>query len=140
MALGIVIAAMLTLVVVAARFAIARLFLGEGLVNADATVALAGGLLLIGATFFITDGLQSIAVGALRGMNDTRVPLLFAATGYWVIGFCAAYALAFHTPLGPFGVWIGLSLGTLVYSTLLILRFRRLAARLAGAGQRADLP
>jgi MATE family multidrug resistance protein len=140
MALGIGIAAVLTLIVVSARFGIARLFLGEGLANADATVALAADLLLIGATFFITDGLQSIAAGALRGMNDTRLPLLFAATGYWVIGFCAAYALAFHTPLGPFGVWIGLSLGTLVYSTLLILRFRRLAARLAGAGQRADLP
>jgi MATE family multidrug resistance protein len=140
MALGIVIAAVLTLIVVSARFGIARLFLGEGLANADATVALAADLLLIGATFFITDGLQSIAAGALRGMNDTRLPLLFAAIGYWVIGFCAAYALAFHTPLGPFGVWIGLSLGTLVYSTLLILRFRRLAARLAGAGQRADLP
>jgi len=142
MVLGIVIAAVLTLAVVAARYGIARLFLGEGLANADAAVGLAADLLLIGATFFITDGLQSIAAGALRGMNDTRVPLLFAGIGYWIIGFCAAYALAFHTSLGPLGVWIGLSLGTLVYSTLLILRFRRLAARLAAAGaaQRADLP
>lgn len=136
MALGIGIGAVLTLVVIAARYAIARLFLGEGLANADATVDLAVDLLLIGATFFITDGLQSIAAGALRGMNDTRLPLVFAVIGYWVIGFCAAYALAFHTPLGPFGVWIGLSLGTLVYAALLILRFHRLANRLAqGGGQ-----
>jgi MATE family multidrug resistance protein len=136
MALGIGIGAMLTLVVVSARFAIARLFLGEGLANADATVTLAADLLLIGATFFITDGLQSIAAGALRGMNDTRVPLVFAGIGYWVVGFCAAYALAFFTPLGPIGVWIGLSLGTLVYATLLIRRFRRLAEQLArGGGQ-----
>ncbi len=101
--------------------------------NADATVELAADLLLIGATFFITDGLQSIAAGALRGMNDTRMPLVFAAIGYWVIGFCAAYALAFFKPLGPLGVWIGLSLGTLVYATLLVLRFRRLASRLVAA-------
>jgi multidrug resistance protein, MATE family len=130
MALGIGISAVLTLVVVVARYAIALLFLGNGLANADTTVELAATLLLIGATFFITDGLQSIAAGALRGMNDTRLPLLFAVIGYWVIGFCAAYALAFYTPLGPYGVWVGLSLGTLVYATLLILRFRRLASRL----------
>jgi len=59
------------------------------------------------------------------------VPLLFAAVSYWGIGFCSAYALAFHTSLGAQGVWIGLSLGTLVYATLLIARFRRLAGRLA---------
>jgi multidrug resistance protein, MATE family len=86
---------------------------------------------VIGATFFITDGLQTIGAGALRGINDTRVPLLFAAVSYWGVGFCSAYALAFHTPLGAQGVWIGLSLGTLVYATLLIARFRRLAGRLA---------
>jgi multidrug resistance protein, MATE family len=117
--------------VIAARFAIARLFLGEGLANADATIALAAQLLLVGATFFITDALQTIAAGALRGLNDTRIPLIFAAVSYWVIGFCSAYALAFHTTLGATGVWIGLSLGTLVYAALLILRFRRLASGLA---------
>ena len=109
--------------------AIARLFLGENLANIDATIELAAELLLVGATFFITDGLQTIAAGALRGMNDTRVPLLFAAVSYWGIGFCAAYVLAFLTPLGATGVWVGLSLGTLVYATLLVLRFRSLASR-----------
>jgi multidrug resistance protein, MATE family len=58
------------------------------------------------------------------------VPLLFAAVSYWGIGFCLAYALAFHTSLGAAGVWIGLSLGTLLYATLLVLRFRRLSAAL----------
>ena len=129
--LGIAIAATLTVAVIVLRFAIARFFLGADTENADTAVTLAASLLMIGATFFITDGLQTIAAGALRGINDTRVPLLFAAVSYWGIGFCSAYALAFHTSLGAQGVWIGLSLGTLVYATLLIARFRRLAGRLA---------
>ena len=129
--LGAAIAATLTLAVVLLRFAIARFFLGADIQNADAAITLATSLLMIGATFFVTDGLQTIAAGALRGINDTRVPLLFAVVSYWGIGFCSAYALAFHTPLGAQGVWIGLSLGTLVYATLLIARFRRLASRLA---------
>ena len=130
MGLGIAIAVVLTTVVIMLRFAIADLFLGEGPAHAGATVTLAGALLVIGGTFFITDGLQTIAAGALRGMNDTRIPLAFAAVSYWSIGFCSAYALAFHTTLGALGVWIGLSLGTYVYAILLVLRFRRLAKRL----------
>jgi MATE family multidrug resistance protein len=127
---GIALGLVLTLAVIVTRFTIARLFLGENLTNLDATIMLAAQLLLVGATFFITDGMQTIAAGALRGLNDTRVPLLFAAVSYWVIGFSSAYALAFFTPLGAIGVWIGLSLGTLVYATLLILRFLILARRL----------
>jgi MATE family multidrug resistance protein len=129
--LGIAIGVAQTVAVIVLRFAIARLFLGENLPNIDVTIALAAQLLLIGGTFYVTDGLQGIAVGALRGMNDTRVPLLIAAVSYWAIGFCSAYMMAFHTPLGASGVWIGLSLGTLVYATLLVLRFRLLARRLA---------
>jgi MATE family multidrug resistance protein len=52
---------------------------------------------------------------------------------YWLIGFPAAWGLAFPAHLGAVGVWIGLSLGTLVYATLLVLRFIRLAHRLASA-------
>jgi multidrug resistance protein, MATE family len=130
MALGISIGIVLTIAVISLRFAIARFFLGGAPDDADAVVSLAAKLLMIGATFFVTDGLQSIAAGALRGVNDTRVPLLFAAIGYWLIGFCLAYALGFFTSLGASGVWIGLSVGTLVYAALLVLRFRVLADRL----------
>jgi MATE family multidrug resistance protein len=58
------------------------------------------------------------------------VPLLFAAISYWLIGFPLASVLGFRTPLGAVGVWIGLSVGTAVYATLLVLRFRRLASKL----------
>jgi MATE family multidrug resistance protein len=58
------------------------------------------------------------------------VPLLFAAISYWLVGFTAAYALALRTELGAVGIWIGLSCGTAMYATLMILRFRLLAHRL----------
>jgi MATE family multidrug resistance protein len=133
MLLGIFLVTILTLAVILARFAIARFFLGGDLRGVDATIDLAAKLLLVGATFFITDGIQSIAVGALRGMKDTRIPLLFAAISYWVIGFWLSYLLGFWTTLGAVGVWFGLSIGTAIYATLLVLRFRLLARRLAGA-------
>ena len=131
MLLGIVIVAILTLAVIATRFEIAEFFLGDIAQNAAATIELAATLLLIGASFFITDAVQSIAVGSLRGLKDTRVPLLFAGLGYWLIGFSLSYVLAFRTGLGAIGVWIGLSIGTAVYAALLVLRFRLLANRLA---------
>ncbi len=129
--LGVILAIGVTAAVVVCRFDIARLFLGNTAGSAVATIDLAATLLLVGATLFITDGLQAIAAGALRGLKDTRVPLLFAVIGYWLIGFPAAWILAFHAELGAVGVWIGLSVGTAVYATLLVLRFIRLANRFA---------
>lgn len=128
-ALGIALVAALTLAVIASRFAIARLFFGTD-ASANGAVELTVTLLLIGATFFVADGVQSIAAGSLRGMNDTRVPLLFAGIGYWLVGFTTACLLGFHTALGAIGVWIGLSCGTAVYAVLLVWRFHWLANRL----------
>jgi len=127
--LGIVLGIIVTIAVSLGRFAIARFFLGGTGGNADATIALAAMLLLVGTTFFITDALQAIVSGALRGLKDTRLPLLFAVIGYWIIGFPAAWALAFRADLGAIGLWIGLSIGTTVHAGLLILRFWRLSKR-----------
>jgi MATE family multidrug resistance protein len=125
--LGIVFMSAMTLAVILGRFAIAAIFLGE---TTDATAELTATLLLVGSTFFIADGIQTVVAGSLRGMNDTRIPLLFATVSYWLIGFTCACALGFRTPLGAVGVWIGLSVGTAVYAVLLVLRFRLLASRL----------
>src|SRR5262245_23488117 len=84
---GIALVAALTLAVIAGRGGIAHLFFGAAADSAGAAIDLIETLLLIGATFFIADGIQTIAAGALRGMNDTRVPLLFAVISYWMIGF-----------------------------------------------------
>jgi MATE family multidrug resistance protein len=131
--LGMVLVSALTLIVILTRFAIARFFFGEAVESAGAVIELTATLLMVGATFFVADGIQTVAAGALRGMNDTRMPLLFAAISYWLIGFTSAYGLAFWTDLGAVGVWIGLSCGTAVYAVLLILRFRRLAGHLGTA-------
>jgi len=119
----------LTLATVAVRNQLPVLFLGgDGTASAD-TARLAAVLLAIGATFFVTDSLQGIAAGALRGLNDTRVPMLFAAVSFWVIGFTSAYGLAFWVGLDTVGIWIGFSFSVATYATLLIWRFHRLTAR-----------
>lgn len=131
MLLGIVIAAIFTCSVIVLRFKIAELFLGESGGDPISTIGLAAKLLLVGASFFITDAVANIAAGGLRGLKDTRVPLLFAGIGYWLIGFSLSYVLGLKIGLGAIGIWIGLSTGTTVYAGLLVLRFRLLATRFA---------
>ncbi len=127
--LGIVFMSVMTLAVIVVRFDLARFFFGDG-PQGLAAAELAATLMLVGATFFIADGIQTVAAGALRGLSDTRVPLLLAAISYWAIGFTSACGLAFWTGLGAVGVWIGLSIGTGIYAILLVLRFRSLTSRL----------
>ncbi|WP_084800135.1 MATE family efflux transporter [Bradyrhizobium sp. Ai1a-2] len=126
MLLGVAITAILTLAVIATRFEIAELFVDESASNAGATTELAAKLLLVGASFYITDAVQSIAVGSLHGLRDTQVPLLFAGIAYWLIGASLSYVLGFKIGLGAIGIWIGLSIGTAVYAALLVMRFQLL--------------
>jgi MATE family, multidrug efflux pump len=126
--LGIALATLFTIIVILWRVQIAEVFFGHGATSAG-TIGLTATLLVVGTTYFITDAIQTIVAGALRGLNDTRVPLLLAVVSYWFIGFTMACLLGFKTGLGAVGVWIGLSCGTAVYAAALILRFRRLANR-----------
>jgi MATE family, multidrug efflux pump len=128
-ALGMVFMAVMTLLVALSRQVLPLLFLGLDTPASDATLQLAALLLAVGASFFIADGVQTVAVGALRGLNDTRMPLLFAAICFWLIGFTTSWALGFTAGLGPAGIWIGLSIGLLVYAILLIRRFHSLTRR-----------
>ncbi|MCK1296677.1 MATE family efflux transporter [Bradyrhizobium sp. 24] len=131
MLLGVVITAMVTLAVIAARFELVELFLRESGVDADPTIGLAAELLLVGASLFISEAARSAAAGGLRGLKDTRVPLLLAGIVYWPMGFSLSYVLSFWVGLGAIGIWIGLSVGTIVYAGLLVRRFQLLANRLA---------
>jgi multidrug resistance protein, MATE family len=125
--LGIIFMTAMAVLVAIFRHSIPELFLGA---NADAhTVTLTATLLLLATTFFVADGVQTIAAGALRGLNDTRIPLLFAAGSFWLIGFVCAYALGFPLAFGAAGIWIGLSIGIAVYAALLVLRFHLLMRR-----------
>lgn len=131
--LGMVFMSAMTVAVILGRFAIGRLFFGEAAESAAAAIDLTANLLLVGATFFVADGIQTVAAGALRGLNDTRIPLLFAAISYWLVGFPAACILGFRTELGATGVWLGLSGGTAVFAILLTVRFQLLARHLQSA-------
>lgn len=128
--LGIAITAILILGAIAVRFEIASFFLSGCACDADAMIGLAAKLILVGAGLFIGDALQSIAAGALRGLNETRVPLLFALAAHWVISLPLSYALGVKVGIGVIGIWIGLSIGTAVYAAVLVLRFVVLADRL----------
>lgn len=129
--LGIVLVSALTVAIILGRYQVGRLFFGSSEASA-ATIELTATLLVVGATFFIADGLQTIMGGALRGINDTRMTLVFAAIGYWCVAFPVGWVLAFNAQLGAVGIWIGFSVGSFVYAGLLILRFRMLTRRLAG--------
>jgi MATE family multidrug resistance protein len=127
--LGAALAVVVTLAIVALRDFIPALFLAPGTRQTAQATGLAATLLLVGSSFFVMDAIQGVAAGALRGLNDTRIPLLFAAISFWVIGFSASYGLAFRAGLGAIGVWIGFSLGVVAFATLLVWRFHVLTSR-----------
>jgi MATE family multidrug resistance protein len=92
-------------------------------------VALAASLLPIAALFQVFDGTQVVAMGVLRGVGDTRVPMLLNLLGFWLAGLPVGAALAFRMGMGPRGLWWGLALGLAVVALLLL---RRIRIRLAG--------
>ncbi len=94
-----------------------------------AVVALAANLLLFAAAFQLSDGVQVVAGAALRGLKDTRVPMLLTAFAYWGVGMSLGATLGFGLGWGPQGMWCGLVAGLTVAATLLSLRFRWLARR-----------
>ena len=92
--------------------------------NAEAA-ALAVRLVGIAAVFQMADGTQVAAAGALRGLQDVRVPMLLGACGYWGVGFVAGWLLAFRAGLGAAGIWWGLCAGLAVVALALVARFHR---------------
>jgi MATE family multidrug resistance protein len=90
-----------------------------------AMVALSLKFMLIAAAFQLADGTQAVALGALRGLQDTRLPMAIALFGYWVPGLACCLALGFLTPLAGLGVWMGLALGLLVVAAMLLHRWMR---------------
>ncbi len=86
-------------------------------------VALAVQFMGIAALFQIVDGAQSVGAGVLRGLQDTRWPMIFAAFGYWVVGIGVGIALAFPFGLKGLGVWIGLASGLAVVAVLMVWRW-----------------
>ena len=88
-------------------------------------VAQAATLLTIAAAFQVSDGLQVVGLGALRGLEDVKVPSVVALLAYWAVALPLGYALGFELKLGAPGVWLGLLAGLSTVAVVLLLRFRR---------------
>lgn len=92
-----------------------------------AIVVLGIQLLAVAALFQLVDGAQVIALGLLRGVQDTRVPMFMAIFAYWGVGIPASYTLGFVAGFGAVGIWSGLVAGLAVAAVLMIWRFWRRA-------------
>jgi len=103
--------------------AIVGVYLGPTNAANMATAALAARLLRVASVFQLADGTQVATSGALRGLQDTRVPLLLTVFGYWGIGFWAGRYLAFNEGLGAVGLWWGLCAGLATVAVCLMARF-----------------
>lgn len=104
-------------------FIVLRYWLPSFFSKEPEVITIAAGLLLWAAVFQISDSLQAISAGLLRGVKDVRVPTAIVAIAYWVIGIPVGYYLAFHGGMKASGIWIGFILGLTVSAILLSLRF-----------------
>lgn len=89
-------------------------------------IAIASKLLIIAAFFQLFDGIQVVVLGALRGMQDVKIPAIMTFVAYWVIGFPVSIYLGLYTPMKAVGIWIGLLAGLAAAAILLYLRFKYL--------------
>ena len=93
-------------------------------------VAIASKLLLAAAVFQISDSLQVIVLGALRGLQDVKIPTIITFISYWIIGFPISWYFGKADMYGSFGIWLGLLAGLTTAAVLLFIRFNYLTKRL----------
>ncbi len=91
-------------------------------------------LVMVAALFQLVDGLQVLAIGLLRGVQDTTVPMVMATISYWLIGLPVSYILAFPLGYGAVGLWLGLVIGLAVAAALLLWRFWARSVRITPVG------
>ncbi|RYH06712.1 MATE family efflux transporter [Tropicimonas sp. IMCC6043] len=105
--------------------ALLGLFLDPDDPEKPAIIAIGTGLMALAALFQLADGGQVMAHGLLRGVQDTRVPMVISAIAYWPLGLTASYLLGFPMGFGAIGVWIGLVIGLAAAGAMLMARFWR---------------
>ncbi len=93
-------------------------------------IKIAAQLLLVAAVFQISDGIQVVVLGALRGLQDVKVPMYITFVAYWVIGFPISFYLGLYSELKATGIWIGLLAGLTVAAIFLYIRFNYLTKKL----------
>ncbi len=98
--------------------------------NDSAVTGIASTLLIIAAFFQLSDGVQVVGLGALRGINDVTIPTIVTLVAYWGIGLPMSYWFAFKLNYGVVGIWIGLSLGLTMAAVLLFMRFNYVSKKI----------
>jgi len=93
-------------------------------------VSIAATLLIVAGVFQISDGLQAVILGGLRGLQDVYVPMFITFIAFWMVGFPVCYYLALHTELKTLGIWVGLLFGLTTSAILLFWRFNYLTKKL----------
>ncbi len=100
------------------------------LLDNQEVIAIAAKLLLVAAVFQISDGIQVVVLGALRGLQDVKIPMYITFVAYWIVGFPVSFYLGNYTSLKAVGVWIGLFAGLTVAAVSLFMRFHYLTKKL----------
>lgn len=93
-------------------------------------IGIASNLLLVAAVFQLSDGIQVVVLGALRGLQDVKIPMYITFIAYWIVGFPISYYLGIHTNLKTTGIWIGLLAGLTVAALFLYYRFASLTKKM----------
>ncbi len=93
-------------------------------------IGIAAKLMLAAAIFQISDSIQVVVLGALRGLQDVRIPTIITFVSYWVIGFPISYYFGTEAQYGSFGIWLGLLAGLSTAAILLFIRFNYLTKKL----------
>lgn len=131
--------ALMALVIWAIPRPLITLFLDDTLANAE-VIALGVSFLAIAAIFQVVDGAQVVGAGILRGLHDTRVPMIFTFVGYWLVGIGAGVWLAFSAGWGGVGIWTGLALGLAIVAVLMLGRWGRREALGLVSPKQKDAP
>jgi MATE family multidrug resistance protein len=100
------------------------------LIDNTEIIAIASQLFLVAAVFQISDGIQVVVLGALRGLQDVKIPMYITFVAYWIIGFPVSYYLGKYTSLATTGIWIGLLAGLSAAALFLYIRFSWLIRKL----------
>lgn len=110
-------------------FIFGRFFLPSLYIEDQAVIELTASLLIIAAFFQLSDGIQVVTAGALRGLQDVKIPSMLIFVAYWVIALPLGYWLAFPLQMGANGIWIGLFLGLTLTAGAMVVRFNRLSRK-----------
>jgi len=91
----------------------------------EGVLALGASLLAVAALFQLFDGIQGVATGVLRGLGDTRTPMVWNLIGHWFVGLPTGYLLCFVLGVGVIGLWWGLSIGLIICGVVLLVVWSR---------------